>query len=304
MSVLWIIGISSGFLVGTAFLLFIVRPKTNSQRMQVIVNTVGLPLTSEIEPTVAATLRREVRAGFLSIAIGISVAIVGMLVAHVHAVTAIFFIDFTTTLFAIGVGSAVATVAQEDARQKSQIRFARLQSVGISDYRAPLEQWLPRVFVVLALAVFAFRVVVASGGIGGTPPFLFVYAGAMLLSLAICEVASRLLVRRGQPAGSALELAWDDALRSCALNAIAIAPFYLGGYFTIASIAFYPISRSPVAVFAVDLSVCVELLFAAGLLAWVIAATARKPQQRYLRRLWPEFASGRGSATPTPAPQA
>jgi hypothetical protein len=304
MSDLWIVLVGAITLVFLAILFFVVRPINQKQRIQVVVNNAGIPLTTEIEPMVTGTLRREVRLGFASVAVGVGVATAGMILAGVHARGAVLFIDASAVLLAIGIGGVIGSVAQEDARQKSQVRFARLRSVGISDYRAPLEQWLPRIVIILALAVFAFRVAVGTGGIAATPPFLFVYAAAMLISLAICEIASRALVRRGQPAGSALELAWDDALRSRALNSIALAPLYLGAYFNIASIAFYSNSRSAAAVLAVDLSAGVELLFALGLLLWAISWYYRKPQQRYLRRLWPELVPVAAPAQPATAPTA
>ena len=304
MSTFWIAGIGAGYLVFLALLLFVVRPKANAKRIQVVVNSVGLPLTSEIEPRVKATLRREVWIGFLSIAVALALASGSTIVAKVTVPGQVFFIDFTAVLLAIGISSAVVTGVREDARQRSQVRFARLRSVTIGDYRSWAERWAPRVVVVLSLAVFAFRVVASPGGAGSTPAFLFVYAGAIIVSLAIYEVTSRTLVRRGQPAGSALELAWDDALRSRALNAIAIAPMYLAAYFNIASIAFYPNSRGPAAVLAVDISALTEILFAAGLLVWIIGTSSRKPQQRYLRRLWPEFVQTPIVAGPSAAPTA
>ena len=284
-----IVGFGAGYLVFLAFLLFIVRPKANARRIQVVVNTVGLPLTTELEPTVKATLRREVWVGFLSICVALALASIGMILGQVHSPGQVFFIDFTAVLLATGISSAIATSVREDARQRSQVRFARLTSVDIDDYRSWPQRWAPRVVVVVALAVFACRVIVEPGGQAATPVFLYIYAGAIIVSLVINEVTSRTLVTRGQPAGSALELAWDDALRSRALGSIAVAPVYLACYLNIASVAFYPTSRSAASVFAVQLSAVTELVFAAGLLVWVIGTSARKPQQRFLRRLWPEF---------------
>ena len=290
MAPLVIAEIAAGYLIFLAFLLFVVRPRAKSRRIQLLVNAVGLPLTSELEPTVEATLRREVWVGFLSMAVALALASTGMILGGVHSTQQVFFIDFTAVLLAIGISSAIATSVHEDARQRREVRFARLTSVDIDDYRGWAQRWAPRVLVVVALAVFAFRVIVVPGGVAATPAFLFVYAGAIIVSLAIYEITSHTLLRRGQPAGSALELAWDDALRSRALNLIAIAPVYLACYFNIASIAFYPTSRSAGAVLAVQLSAVAEMLFAVGLLVWVIGTSSRKPQQRFLRRLWPEFA--------------
>ncbi len=305
MSDIWIFGVSGGFLALAAIMFFVVQPKTSPRRLQAVVNSVGLPLPPELLPVVVAAQRRGVRVGFASIAAGLLIAAAGMLLAHDGSLGEVVFVDFTAILVSISVGSAVGTVVREDARQKSQVRFARLRSVGVSDYRSAVERWAPRVVVALSLAAFAFRLVIAPGSPGGTPIFLFIYSGAIVLSLAFCEIGSRLLVKRGQPAGSALELAWDDALRSQALNGIALAPLYLGAYFNIAVISLNPPTRGDGGVIAVELSVILELLIAACLLAWAIFAGRTKPQQRYLRRLWPELVPvGAGVlANPSPARQ-
>ena len=52
MSVVQIVGFGAGYLVFLSFLLFVVRTKTQRQRIQVLVNSVGLPLSSEMEPIV------------------------------------------------------------------------------------------------------------------------------------------------------------------------------------------------------------------------------------------------------------
>ena len=301
MSVVWILCTGVGYLALLAVLLFFVHPKADPQWLQTIVNSVGLPLPVEIVPTVVATQRRAAQATFLSTAIGVVLATVGVLLAHVQAFPAIFFLGLTTTFLAIGIGSAIATVLLEDARHRGQVRLARLRSVGLADFRGTVERWTPRGIVVLALAAFSFRVAVSPGGIPSTPPFLFACAGAMVISLAISEGASRSLVKRGPPAVSAPELAWDDAVRARAFNPIALTPFYLGGYFNIASIASYSNSRSEAVVLAAQLSVGVELLFASGLRGWAILSAKAKHQQRFLRRLWLALASAPTVAAPTVA---
>ena len=213
MSNLLIAGFGVGYLVFLAFLLFVVRPKTQSRRVQLLVNSVGLPLTADIEPTIVASQKREVRAGFIGIAIGIAVASAGMIIARVGTPGQMFLIDFTSVLVFAGIAIAVATLARENRRQTSDVRFARLRAVNISDYRGPFERWVPRVVVILALGAFAVRVALTPGTFGLAAAFLYLYAALMVVSLAISEFAGRLLLKRGQPAGSALELAWDDALR-------------------------------------------------------------------------------------------
>jgi hypothetical protein len=153
----------------------------------------------------------------------------------------------------------------------------------------PLERWLPRIAVALGLAGFVVRV--SLGAPATAPVFLYVYAALMVATLVVCEVAGRLLLRRGQPAGSALELAWDDALRSRALNAIAVTPFFLGAYFGLVAPAFYPPTHDAGSALGSLIQATLVLVAAALLLVWSGTAFATKPQQRYLRRLWPEFAS-------------
>jgi len=287
MSNLLIAGFGVGYLVFLAFLLFVVRPKTQSRRVQLLVNSVGLPLTADIEPTIVASQKREVRAGFIGIAIGIAFASAGMIIARVGTPGQMFLIDFTSVLVFAGIAIAVATLARENRRQTSDVRFARLRAVNISDYRGPFERWVPRVVVILALGAFAVRVALTPGTFGLAAAFLYLYAALMVVSLAISEFAGRLLLKRGQPAGSALELAWDDALRSRALTAISVAPLYLGMYFGIAAVALYPSSGSASDALGVQIEAVAVIVGAGLLLASAIASL--RPQQRYLRRLWPEF---------------
>jgi hypothetical protein len=289
MSVVQIVGFGAGYLLFLAFLLFVVRPKTQRQRIQVLVNSVGLPLSSEMEPIVIANQKREVRAGFVGIVIGVVAASVGMILAGVTIPGEMFLVDFTSIIVFTGITIAISTLIREHRRQDSGIRFARVRAVGIADYRDAFERWMPRIIVVLALAAFALRAALSPSAFGLTAAFLYLYAVLTVVSLAISEVASRVLVTRGQPAGSALELAWDDALRSRALTAISVAPFVLGSYFGIAAVALYPSSGSAGDALGVRAEVLVVFAACALLLVSAIRSGLTKTGQRYLRRLWPEL---------------
>lgn len=289
MSVVQIVGFGAGYLVFLSFLLFVVRTKTQRQRIQVLVNSVGLPLSSEMEPIVIANQKREVRAGFVGIVIGVVAASVGMILAGVTIPGEMFLVDFTSIIVFTGITIAFSTLIREHRRQDSGIRFARVRAVGIADYRDAFERWMPRIIVALALAAFALRAALSPSAFGLTAAFLYLYAVLTVVSLAISEVASRVLVTRGQPAGSALELAWDDALRSRALTAISVAPFALGSYFGIAAVALYPSSGSASDAFGVRAEVLVVFAACALLLVSAIRSGLTKTGQRYLRRLWPEL---------------
>ena len=289
MPVIQIVGFGAGYLAFLAFLLFIVRPKTQRQRIQVLVNSVGLALTSEMEPIVIANQKREVRSGYLGIVVGVAVASAGMIAAGVTRPAEMFLVDFTSIIVFAGIAVAVSTLTREDRRQKSGKRFARLTAVGIADYRDAFERWMPRIIVILALAAFELRAILTPSTFGLTAAFLYLYAALTVGSLAISEIASRLLVTRGQPAGSALELAWDDALRSRALAAIAVSPFVLGSYFGIAAAALYPSTGSAGDALGVRAEALVVFVACALLLISAIRSVVAKTGQRYLRRLWPEL---------------
>lgn len=292
MSTLVIVAIGAGYVLFVGFLLLVVQSKNRTQRVKHIAQSVGLPLTPEIELAVRRTLRAGVRIGFASIVIGVALATAYSLVGHIDSVLQVLWVDFTGVIAGIGIGSALATFAGEGKRQKGSIRVARLQSVTLADYRSPFDQWVPRVVVVVTLLGLVLRGAIYPEGYGSVPVFLWVYAGVTVVSLAIFEFTSRALLQTGQPANSALDLAWDDALRSQALAGIAAMPVYLGAYLGIAAFTFYPPTHEGATALASQVEAVSQLVGSALLLVWVGASVATRSQQRYLRKLWPDLAAG------------
>ncbi len=292
MSPLWIAAIGLGYLVFVAFLLLVVQPKSRSLRVDRIAHTVGLPLTDDIEPVVRGTQRAGVRMGFLSIAIGIVLATIYSLLRQVDSPIQVVWIDFTGVIAAAGIGNALATLVREDARQKHSVRVARLNAVSLSDYRSDFEQWAPRLVVAIALVGLAIRGAIYPLGYASVPPFLYVYAAVMVASLLVYEIASRALIRSGQPASSELDLAWDDALKSRALVGIALAPLILGGYLGIAAWVFYPPTHSGATAIGSQIEIAFQFAGLALMLASILASSAAKSRTRYLRRLWPQLEGG------------
>jgi hypothetical protein len=293
MSTFTIVAIGVGYVVFVGFLLLVVQAKNRTQRVNRIAHSVGLPLTVEIEPTVRRTLRVGVRIGFTSIVIGAALATAYILLAHINSTLQMFWIDFTGVMAGIGIGSALATFTGEDSRQKSSVRVARLQTVTLSDYRSAFDQWAPRIVVVVSLLGLALRGAIYPAGYGSVPVFLWIYASVTVASLAIYEVATRALLRTGQPANSALDLAWDDALRSQALAGIATMPIYLGAYLGLPAFAFYPPTHVGATALGSQVESVFQLVGIALLLVWLGASIATKSQQRYLRRLWPDLPTAR-----------
>jgi hypothetical protein len=291
MSILWALGIGLGYALFSCGLILLVRPRVPAQRTDAIARLVGLPLSPEVEPTIRTTQRGEVRATLVAIVVALAAATAGILLSGIAAPTQMFWIDFTATIAALGLGTTIGTLTHERGRQAGSVRVARLRAVSLSDYRSPWEQWMPRIVVALALAGLVLRGTVDPHGFAIVPVFIWVYAGITVAALLVCEIGGRAIVRGGQPAGSALELAWDDALKSRALSAIAVAPLYLGVYFNIGAIAFFPQTHTGPTADAAQLEIEVSLLAAILVIVWLVSTLITKPQQRYLRRLWPEFAA-------------
>jgi hypothetical protein len=291
MSILWALGIGLCYALFSCGLILLVRPRVPAQRTDAIARMVGLPLSPEVEPNIRTTQRGEVRAVLVTIVVALAAATVGILLSGISAPGQIFWIDFTATIAALGLGMTISTVRHERGRQAGSVRVARLRAVSLSDYRSPYEQWMPRIVVALALAGLVLRGAVDPHGFAIVPVFVWVYAGITIATLLVCEIGGRAIIRGGQPAGSELELAWDDALKSRALAAIAIAPLYLGAYFGIGTVAFFPQTHTGPTADAAQLEIGVSLVAMILVLVWLVITLVTKPQQRYLRRLWPEFAA-------------
>jgi hypothetical protein len=296
MTIYWVVGIGIAYLVLCTVLLLVVRPRVPAQRIQVIARHVGLPVSAELEPTIRTTQRGELRTIVVVVTLGIVAATVGMLIARIDLPGQIFWIDFTATIATLGIGSAIGTVRREGQRQQGDVRVARLRAVSLSDYRSPYEQWMPRIIVALALGGLALRGAVDPSGFAIVPVFMWVYAAITLASLLLSEFASRAIIRGGQPAGSELELAWDDALKSRALNSIAMAPIYLGAYFGVGTVAFFPPTHTGPTADAAQLEIGLGFVAVVLVLIWAGIAVVSKPQQRYRRRLWPQFVDGKQKA--------
>ena len=104
---------------------------------------------------------------------------------------------------------------------------------------------------------------------------------------------SRRILDRAQPAASPEALAWDDAIRAMTVREIVTAPLSLGVWGSLAigislTDSFNEGNQWPAGLIAVNILV---LVIAAGILAAAIYSIATKPQQHYLRRLWPDVAA-------------
>jgi hypothetical protein len=171
--------------------------------------------------------------------------------------------------------------------------------VTVADYLAPIERQGARATTLgSVLTLIATLVTLAWTEFPPAAIAATIAAAALTLlsvaSLVLLEVFGRRIVERPQPAGSPAELAWDDALRSVALRDLVTAPIAVGLYGVTLGIVALANALPISAVAAAVLSGVAMCTFAAVVLALVVSIT-NKPQQHYLRRLWPEVAGATGA---------
>ncbi len=291
MAILWNLGVGLGCALLFVLVVLVARPRSRALRFDTIAGSVGLPPAPEFAPVVRAAVGREARGALAGVTVGLVAACLGLAVERIDDPSQIVWTYFTAIVATGGLGIAVATTAAEHARQGSAVRVARLRAVTPADYRSPFDRWLPRIVVLLALAGLLLRLTLSPRGEGGIPILFSTYALLMVAALAIGEVAALVLVRTGQPAGSELELAWDDALKSRALRSIFVAPLYMGGYFGLAAGVFYPAAEGSAGALATQAESIVSIIGVVLVLAWVVAGSTTSATRWYLRRLWPDLAA-------------
>lgn len=214
---------------------------------------------------------------------------------------------FILSLTGIGVGAGLSALRTTRELPNDVPRIARLSSPTMSDYLIGLEYRGAIVTVIAGALVtaiviplgFAFAELTWDRAI--LPIAVAVLAiGALVGTLAI----SRSILDRGQRAGSVLELAWDDAIRSTALRDLITVPLALGF-----AAAFVPLVTVITGVRIVqpttsadNLLTLVALggiaLFALVGVIVAIVVLASSPQRHYRRRLWPTPAGNAATTAP------
>jgi len=270
--------------------------------------SVGLAVPEHLEPALRRRLVGRTVASLIGAIVGLAAAVAALQTRLVPSSestdVAEFWLVFGGFFAGASIAAAIYALTAKPARPEGE-RFARSGAVDLRDYLAPIDRLGARGAVALGIVTVLAATAVSGVGlthsnaalsIGG----LIVIAGAV--GLVLSEWASRRILDRPQPAGSPSELAWDDALRAQSLREIVTAPLSLGSWGSLA-VLFTLVDAADsaevggVATFwvgAVGLVIVLIALFAA---AGISIAT--KPQQHYLRRLWPEVAAAAKVATET-----
>lgn len=287
---IWILITGGAVVVLLAVIFFITRFTPRSNRLGKLSKAVGLPLPAEIEPAVEEAARVDWVAAFIASVTSTAVATVILMATRATSALQIAWGYALCLCVGAAIGASIVVLVNERRRQEKVVRFARSSAVSLDDYLSKLDQWAPAIAVTLLIAGVALHGFIAPGGFAEVSAFSFFFVAGSVATLVISEFAKRRILRRGQPAGSPLELAWDDALKSRALIAIGGTALTLGAYGGLAATAFGAgaTGSDSGAVSWQMFVACIAAFFA---LAVSLVSTSRQSQKRYLRRLWPERAA-------------
>jgi len=292
---MWTVSITFA-LVGLVALALNAFPSYRVSRVATLGKSVGLAVPAELTAVLAARLTRRSLITWLGSLLGLAAVVVAVLLGLVTPSG-----DFSNAsdiwLIAGGIVTGLAAGAIVNALTLTSVvpsgeRFARSGAVEVSDYLAPIDLIGSRVAVAIGAAALAVWIGLATTGAIAAEPLVTVGVVVIALSgvsLVAFELATRRIRDRGQPVASPAELAWDDALRAMSMRSIASAPMCLGIWGALAICIDLATVATTDAAFATAVAAGVVVFVAIFIAAAVSIAT--KPQQHYLRRLWPEIAS-------------
>jgi hypothetical protein len=251
----------------------------------------------EVPPGMEGAIRASVRARRIGAPIGTTVAVtiaaVFLLVLPGFQLLAIWWCLFGSYLLGAGVGSTIGILVTERRRERGVVRVARTTTVKISDYVSPLQTAFMWFCVAAAIVLFAVDCWLATTD---SPEYLSIVSGVLVglsvVALVVYQVFARRAVSRGALAGTPLELAWDDALRSYALVNLSsmvalIALYSLVAYDTVAIIATPKVADQTI--FGVYVGL-LPISATVAILTLIAITTSIHTRQHFLRRLWPQFA--------------
>ena len=299
-SFIWIPTAVLGLLSLVLFCLSFV-PRYQEWTAERLARSVALILTPEALPMVCKRVARRMRGttigGVVGMLAGLAILSNDPPLAQLPLSTML----WVGTVYAgLSVGAAAAAVISGPRLRGDEVRFARSEATGVSDYVAPIERHGARIAVALAVAVLLVSLALSTTGLVSFATPLSLTGGGILGVLAIAalvlfELYGRWIVRRGQPAGSPAQLSWHDALRSMLLRDLATAPIALGSYGFIVGITELSQALAAAGANPIGMMIAANIGFNAAAYTGVLVAifvVVSKPQRYFRRRLWPELAEG------------
>ncbi|WP_167137335.1 hypothetical protein [Diaminobutyricimonas sp. TR449] len=278
--------------LAVALVAALVSPLTKPDKLvDQFARTVNLAIdTGNAERITHRVIRRQ-RASAVATAAG-SLVLFGILLLapDVAAGRPIGMTVIATLALATAIGFGYAALTEAIDRPHDTVRVARIPSATAPDYVPGYERWGGRVAASLA-GLTGLGLAAINGASGGWTTDA-VLPGALgcvsLIVLAAVELTSSRVVARPQPAGTTIDLAWDDALRSSVLRDL-YGAMIMGGCAVVAIELVLPAPGLP-SMLTVVLPFAVVPLFLAVLVLGVVSRASR-PRPHYQRRLWSEMAS-------------
>ncbi|ANP71132.1 hypothetical protein [Cryobacterium arcticum] len=266
----------------------------------------GLAITPEVEPVLIARIRSRNRGTLIGTLIALIVATASLVALPDSLDGGIWSALMIIVLTGLGgaVGLCVAEFRSAHVSLGDRPRVARSPTPSRGDYLSTVDLWCAPVAVAVsgvAMAAVAVLILADPDNVfrDASIPSLwwpgFLLWIVSLTSIGVGRILSTRLVGRGQPAGSDMELAWSDALRSWTLRALVQTPAlgaFCSAVVVMTSLSTAVVTRQSGIATAVSLTSSVVLLvMSLGLAgASVFAMESRRPPH-YLSRLWPDVAA-------------
>jgi len=257
----------------------------------------GLDVPPGMEGHIRAVVQARRIGATTGTLVAVSIATVFLLLFPGFQLLATWWCLFGSYLLGAGLGATVAIFISEGKRERGVMRVARSTAVTVADYVPPFQSFFGRfcvVVAVLALVGDCWLTVEDSAG------YLSIVSGVLVvlsvITLIVYEVVSHRATGRGASAGTPLELAWDDALRSYALvnlsGLVALMALYsLVAYNALVSTSTGPMQ--PEAAYGIYVGL-LPIAASVGIFALVAIMSSMSSRQHFLRRLWPGFANTTG----------
>ncbi|MGV8880833.1 MAG: hypothetical protein ACOH19_01655 [Rhodoglobus sp.] len=263
--------------------------------------SVGLAVPESLKTQLAARNATRARSASVGVLIGTAVIILAILLGIVPTSpapesTGDLWMLVGGSIAGLAIGAAVAALRTKPVVPEGE-RFARSGAVTLEDYLAPVDLVGARVAAVLSVIVSVIAgVLLATGAIVMTPALIV--AGLVvalgLAGLVMFEIVGRRILDHALPVGSPAELAWNDALRARSMRDVVTVPLCLGMWGSLAVLLAIAYTEP----FTIVASVAAVVVFA-SLLAAAFVSIASRPQQHFLRRLWPDVAAQRAGVEAT-----
>lgn len=289
-------------------IMLIVTGRRDAERLS---RRLGLALpeeTAEREAILRGT-RRRTRWSLIGAALGYLITVAGLLFATSAGVLPDLGTGIVWTgLAGLVLGGAIATLCvvlgTRHPIDPTRPRVAHARRTELRDYLDPIELGGARVAAALGAGVTVVALILpgATWTISGQALAPAILALGGLIGLLLLELGGRRVVlARPRVADTPTALAWDDATRAVELRALATAPIMMGSYALIFS-GFAALGAGLRMLPDVAAGILINVSFyviLAVLVTVLVLAISRKPEQFYLRRLWPEVAAAAAHAPRT-----